>query len=135
MNYILSSTNGTHYSTAIAAGSVESESFPGLRGDGNGKIQSIAIKSNENLEWQVELYDKDGYIIAKHSFAATDAQAVVASSVTYYYYTQTVKWLIPSTIPNTTVEIGIRNKSGQPKIAANTTTGAGTLILTLNVEK
>jgi len=134
-NYVLSSTNGTHYSTAIAAGDVESESFPALRGDGIGMIRSLTIKSNENLAWQVELYDKDGYILAKHAFTESEGQLVVESAVDYYYYTKNVEWSIPLTIPNVTVEIGIRNQSGQAKTETDTTTGAGTLILTLNTEK
>lgn len=135
-NYTLSSTNGTHYSTAISAGAAESEDFPGLAGDGAGMIRSLAIKSADNLDWQVELYDKNGYIIDKHSFVASEAQEKVESAVSYYYYTKNqVGWNIPLTIPNTTVQIGIRNKSGQAKTVTNTTTGAGTLILTLNVIK
>ena len=72
--YNLSSTAGTHYTTAIAAETVEKEDFPGLSGDGNGKIIGIAIKSKENLAWQVELYDKNDVMIAKYSFQTTDAE-------------------------------------------------------------
>ena len=135
-NYTLSSTNGTHYSTAINGnGGVESETFPGLRGDGDGLIRSVSIRSSDNLNWQVELYDKNGYILAKHAFVASDAEETTESSDNYYYYSQNVEWNIPLTIPNTTVEVGIRNKSGESKTETNTTTGAGSFILTLNIEK
>ena len=135
-NYTLSSVNGTHYSTAIAAGAVEKEDFPALRGDGVGIIRTLSVKSEDNLAWQVELYDKNGFIIDKHEFTESEAQAVVESAVTYYYYTKNlIEWNIPLTVPQVVVSIGVRNKSGQAKKATNTTTGAGTLILTLNIIK
>lgn len=134
-NYNISSTVGSHYTTAIGAGSVETESFPGLRGDGNGKIQAVSIRSQENLAWQVELYDKNNYILAIHPFEANDAQVVTESATDYYYYYAKVEWNIPLTVPYTTVTVGIRNNSGQAKTATNTTTNAGSLILTLNISK
>ncbi len=126
--YILETIPATHYTGALTTDAVESESIPGLRGDGQGVIKNIILTSAENLAWQVELYDADGTIINYHKFAVGDGYQLNAVG-TYTYQISDADWSIPLTVPNITVEIGIRNRSEQSKSAG--TDGAITLKLVI----
>lgn len=125
--YNLETTSTSHYTGALAIGVAESESIPGLRGDGKGCIKNIILESAENLSWQIELYDKDGDVLAYKTFAVGDGYQV--SGTNYRYQASDLDWAIPLTVPNTTVEIGIRNMSAQAKSAS--TDGAITMRLTI----
>lgn len=113
--YILNTVSTTHYTTALAKDAVESESIPGLRGDGQGVIKNILLTSKQNLAWQVELYDKDGEAINVFKFAVSDGYQV--SGGNFVYRADDIDWAIPLTVPNVTVEIGVRNTSEDSKLA------------------
>ena len=124
--YAVSTTATSHYTGALIQDAVESETIPGLRGDGQGAIKSIAVKSKQNLAWQVELYDDDGYIIEKHAFGESDG--TLASS--WYYYAQSVDWGIIQSLSDV-VAMGIRNLSVTAKIAG----ASGQVVLTVRFTK
>lgn len=118
MNYTLSTTTTTHYTDALAKGVGETETFPGLRGDGIGKIETVIVKSLEKLAWQIEVLDKNGNIVHKQTFTENDAIEKAISEVTYYFYSKSdLDWAIPLTIPNVTVEVTLRNMSETSKTA------------------
>jgi hypothetical protein len=126
--YNLITVAATHYTGALVKDAVESESVPGLRGDGNGCIKNIILKTTENLAWQLELYDKDGDVTAYHTFKESDGYQVNGSGY-FIYGISDVDWAIPLTIPNITVEIGLRNLSESSKTAG--TDGAVVLKLVI----
>jgi hypothetical protein len=119
--YILNTVATTQYTTAIDKNAAavedtfESESIPGLRGDGQGVIKNIILTSKQNLAWQLELYDKDGETINVHKFAVSDGYQV--SGGNFVYRADDIDWAIPLTVPNITVEIGVRNTSEDSKLA------------------
>ncbi len=130
-HYTLDSTPATHYTTAIAAnGGVETESFPGMRADGYGKIEGIRIKSKQNLAWQVEIMNDAGEPLYFKRFAATDATSYIISGSTDFYYSCDATCPIPN-LTNATLTIGIRNLSD----TAKTVDADGYLTLTLFIEK
>ena len=131
-NYVLTSDSTTYYTDALVQNAVEVESFPGLRGDGNGKIKAITIRSKENLDWQIELYDKSGNILDFQAFPANTAVKYTGTDFNYSLAGQKyIEWQIPLTTPNVTVEIGLRNLSA----AAKTTGSDGAVTIALTIEK
>ena len=132
-NYNISSTSTSHYTLALPQGEAESEDFPGLRGDGNGEISQVSVRSAEALDWQIEVWDNDSHIINSHAFvAANDAEEVIIGSTTYYEYTVSdLNWSIPLTVPKATVTIAVRNNSSAAKSADT----AGAITVTLNIRK
>lgn len=122
------SAPATHYTGALAVGQVETEEFPGLRGDGTGCITSVAIQAKENLAWGVEFSDAAGVILNKVEFTAEEASEVVISDVTYYQYSRAdLDIPMPVSVPNVAVTVGLRNNGTQPKTAG--TNGAVTIAI------
>jgi len=130
--YIIESVPATHYTGALAQFATEEEEFPGLAGDGVGEISGISVKSLDNLDWSVELWDADNNIIAAQLFKIADAiQQNIDGSLYYFYPISKVEWPIPVTCPKRTVTIALRNLS-----ATNKTAGiAGAVTIFLNITK
>lgn len=98
--YEVKSLKGTHFTGQILQNAGESENLTmpgalaGINGDSKGQLKSIAIISDENLNWEVMLFRKDTFgtsdldtdsFIGRWSFVATDAVRV-AGAGSYYYY-------------------------------------------------
>lgn len=117
--FVITSVAATHYTGALLENQVEVEAFPGLRGNEHGEIEGIIVKSLENLDWRVEMYDYSGNIINAHEFVSTDAIVEEVDEVTWYVYTYNPieEWAIPVIVPAEAVNIGLRNKSSQAKTA------------------
>ena len=132
MNYILASVPATHYTGELAQYAAEEEEFPGLAGDGVGVISGVSVKSIDNLDWQVELWDSDDNVVAAQSFTATTAtQQDIDGTLYYFYPVADINWTIPVTCPKRTVTIALRNLSTNPKTAGT----AGAVTILLNVAK
>jgi len=117
LNYIINSSASSHFTGALATGSAETETFPRLRGDGNGCLTTVQVRSIENLTWQVEVYDNDDYIIHQVTLTDVDATAYTVDGVTWYFYSASIDWNVPLTVPKETVTVGLRNRSIQSKTA------------------
>lgn len=131
-NYIVKSAADTHYTGALAENAAEIEALPGLRGDGCGCITGVQVRSVQALAWRVELLDKDSNVIAAHNFADTDGVQVTIDGTTLYHYHQTLdSWPIPSTAPNVTVNVALRNMSSTAKIAG----ANGAAVVSMTIEK
>lgn len=130
-SFLISSSVDSHYTGALAEGVAEEEEFPGLRGDGNGFINSISIKSNQNYAWQVEVWDGSDNPICIKSFEPTDASEAGGN---YYYIANDLEWSIPLTVPKETVSVAIRNNSSSEKAAYDSGNG-DTLVLSLTIIK
>lgn len=129
----LSSTEGTHYTTALSQGEAEEEEFPGLRGDGRGEILEISVRSNQNLDWQVELWDADDNVIASHTFDSTNAiQSTIDGTVYYFSTVSDLEWAIPMTVPKDTVTVALRNKSATAKDSSG---NGGLCVIFMTVKK
>lgn len=130
LNYNIESVPATHYTGALAQYAAEGEEFPGLAGDGSGIISGISIKSREQLDWQVEVWDSYDNILMSKSFEATNANQQSISDVLYYFYpVADVEFPIPMTKPKGTVTIALRNLSSDSKTAG--TNGAVTIFLNI----
>lgn len=131
-NYVLQTTTTTHYTGALAEGAVEIETFPGLRGDGQGEITAIEIESLQNLDWQVELLDQSNAIKHATRLIAANATEYTISGVKKYYYSVTdLNIPIPFEAGYNTVLIGLRNMSSTAKTAG----AAGAVKVTLVIQK
>ncbi len=124
INYSLSSTSTSHYTTELSQYETETESFPGIAGDGEGFIKAIAVNSAENRAWYVEIYDVNDVIIYAKSFSESDG--IQIDNVTYYYFAETE---IPIPLTRKALVIGLRNMSTDAKTVG--TDGAVTLTLTI----
>ncbi len=125
-NYLISSTNGTDYTTAIAKdGGTETETLDGLAADGQGEIKTIMIKSADNRAWQVEVLDTGSLPLYIQSFSENDGTLHSGN----YYYCASVAFPIPNFTPTRTVTVGIRNNSSIAKVANST------FVLTVAIEK
>ena len=125
LNNIVQSVDGTNYTTAIAAGSVETETFPGLAWDGRGCIKTIMIRSADKRAWGVEFMDADSNILYFHKFTTDDA--VTYSGENFYCASVDFPILRSTTTP--TVTVGVRNNSAEAK------TASATFVLSLAVSK
>ena len=122
------SAPATHYTGALVQGQVETELFPGLRGDGQGCIVSVAIESKERLAWTVEFNDADGAMLNNVVFTEQEAQENTIGSTIYYCYSRTdVDIPMPRSMPNDAVTVGLRNNSATAKTAG--TDGAVVVII------
>lgn len=132
VTYNIKSTGSTHYTTAIAAGAAEEEEFPGLRGDGQGYIYGVGVRSKDNRDWAVEVWDADDNILAVVDLLSENA---VESGSYYFTRADALEIPIPLTVPKETVTIALRNNGDTAKTAYNATTGAGEAIVLLTIKK
>ena len=127
-SHYVKSAPATHYTGALAESAVETELFPGLRGDGTGCITSVAIQSKDKLAWTVEFNDAAGVMLNRVVFADTDAQENMIDEVAYYCYSRAdLDIPMPVSVPNVAVTVGLRNNSSTAKTAG--TAGAVTVII------
>lgn len=115
------STSGTHYTHALGYGESEDAYF-GHYGQ-NVTIHSIAIRSIDRLDWQVEFRDSDGNIERSHLFSAdNDAIAHSVTGTAWNFYTYPVEWRVPIDHDRTgSFTIALRNMSeGKNKAAGST---------------
>lgn len=139
--YKRSSTSTSHYTTAIGAGSIELETFPGIPADGTATIRSLAISSKENRAWGIEVYDNTGLLMFKHNFEETDGNQ---HGGYYNYFIGNLEWYLPHTTAHAesaslfnkkgsggAITVGLRNNSGTAKTAGT----SGAVIVTFIVEQ
>ena len=90
----------THFTGALVTNAAENENvvlapaLAGVGGNARAQLRSIAIISDQNLDWEVMLFRKDTFgtsdldtdsFVGRWTFAAADAVRI-AGAGSYYYY-------------------------------------------------
>lgn len=91
---VVKSDKDTHFTGALATNASEEENISGIRYR-SGMIEAIHITSDQNLDWDVYFFAKDGitdtdldveYFLGVVTFVAADAKQI-AGAGQYYYST------------------------------------------------
>ena len=109
--YVIETDPLTEFTEPLGVNAVETEVIKGLRADGRGYIKNVALRTVDNSDWRVELWDGNSNIIAFHNFINSDGMKNIVSGIIYYCYSIPVNWAVPLNDGIWTTTMGIRSMS------------------------